>query len=85
MDARKKAAQATIDFFMKSNVKSVSKNSHSPYSDSDASSCEEQVVSNSNSPSPSSLKDFINGLPDVSQFSVRYKYVLLARPAKARR
>ena len=24
-------------------------------------------------------------LPDVSQFSVRYEYVLLARPAKARR
>ena len=48
---------------MKPNVKSVSKNSHGPYSDSDTSSCEEQVVSNSNSPSPTSLKDFINGLP----------------------
>ncbi len=45
MDSRKKAAQATIDFFAKSNVKSVSKNSHGPYSDSDTSSCEDHVVS----------------------------------------
>jgi hypothetical protein len=60
MDSRKKAAQATIDAFANSNVKSVSKNSHGPYSDSDTSSCEDQVVS---LPSPTSLKDFINGLP----------------------
>ncbi len=63
MNARKNAAQATIAFFMKPNVKSVSKNSHGPYIDSDTSSCEEQVVSDSNSPSPTSLKHFINGLP----------------------
>ena len=63
MDARKKAAQATIDFLMKPNVKSLSKNSHGPYSDSDTSSCEEQYMSSSNSPSPTSLNDFINGLP----------------------
>ncbi len=43
MDSRKKAAQATNDFFAKSNVKSVSKNSHGPYIDSDTSSCEDQV------------------------------------------
>jgi hypothetical protein len=60
MNSRKKAAQATIDAFAKSNVKSVSKNSHGSYSDSDTSSCEDQVVS---LPSPTSLKDFINGLP----------------------
>ncbi len=29
--------------------------------------------------------DLMIDKPDVSQFSVRYKYVLLARPAKARR
>ena len=63
MDARKKAAQATIDFFVKPNVKSLSKNSRGRYSESDTSSCEEQYVSNSNPPSPASLKDFINGLP----------------------
>ena len=63
MDARKKAAQATIDFFMKPNVKSLSKKSHGRYSGSDTSSCEEQYVSNLNSTSPTSLKDFINGLP----------------------
>ncbi len=63
MDARKKAAQATVDFFVKPNVKLLSKNSHGPYSDSDTISCEEQYVSNSNSPSPTSLKDFIYGLP----------------------
>jgi len=38
----------------------VSKNSHSPYSESDSSSCEDQVVS---LPSPSLLRVFINGLP----------------------
>jgi hypothetical protein len=60
MDSRTKAAQATIGAtFAKSNVKSVYKNSHGPYSDSDTSSCEDQVVS---LPSPTSLKDFINGL-----------------------
>ncbi len=63
MDARKKAAQATIDFYVKPNVKSLSKKSHGPYSDSDTSSCEEQYVSNSNLPSSTSLKNFINGLP----------------------
>ncbi len=60
MDSRKKAAQATIDFFAKSNVELVSKNSHSPYSNSDTNSCEDQVVS---LPSSTSLKYFINGLP----------------------
>ncbi len=48
---------------MKPNVKLLSKNSHGCYSDSDTSSCKEKYVSNSNSPSPTSLKDFINGLP----------------------
>ena len=58
MDARKKAAQATIDFYTKTNVKLLSKNSHGPYSDSDTSSCEEQYVSNLNLPSLTSLKYF---------------------------
>jgi hypothetical protein len=62
MDARKKAAQATIDFYANPNVKSLSKKSHGPYSDSDTCSCEEQYVSNSNLPSLTSLKIFINGL-----------------------
>ncbi len=60
MDSRTKAAQATINAFAKSYVKSVSKNSHGPYSDSDSSSCEDQVVS---LPSSTLLKVFINGLP----------------------
>ncbi len=59
MDARKKAAQATIDFYAKPNVKLLSKKSHGLYSDSDTSSCEEQYVSNSNLPSSTSLKIFI--------------------------
>ncbi len=63
MDARMKAAQATIDFYAKPNVKLLSKKSHGPYSDSDTSSGEEQYVSNSNLPSLTSLKIFINGLP----------------------
>jgi hypothetical protein len=63
MDSSKKAAQATIDNYAKSNVKLLLKKSHGPYSDSDTSSFEEQVVSNSNLPSLTSLKDFINGLP----------------------
>ena len=63
MDSRKKAAQATIDFYAKPNVKLLSKKSHGPYSDSDISSCEEQYVSNSNLPSSTSLKIFINVLP----------------------
>ncbi len=53
MDSRTKAAQATINAFAKSHVKSVSKNSHGPYSDCDSSSCEDQVLS---LPSSSSLK-----------------------------
>jgi hypothetical protein len=60
MDSRTKAAQSTINAFSTSYVKPVSKNSHSPYTDSDSSSCEDQVVS---LPSFSSLKVFINGLP----------------------
>ena len=60
MDSRTKAAQATINAFAKSYVKPVSKNSHGPYSDSDSSSCEDQVVS---LPSLSLLRVFINGLP----------------------
>jgi len=60
MDSRMKAAEATIHAFSKSYVKPVSKNSHGPYSESDSSSCEDQVVS---LPSFSSLKVFINGLP----------------------
>ncbi len=60
MNARKNAAQATIDFFMKANVKSVSKNCHGPYSDSDTSPCEEQVVSNLNS---------LSGPPNVTSYS----------------
>ena len=60
MDSRTKAAQATIHAFSKSYVKPVSKNSHSFYSESDSSSCEDQVVS---LPSPSLLRVFINGLP----------------------
>ncbi len=63
MDARKKAAQATIDFYAKPNVQSLSKKIQGPYSDSDTSSGEEQYVSNSNLPSSTSLKNFINGLP----------------------
>ncbi len=51
MDSRMKAAEATINAFAMSYVKSVSKNSHGPYSDSDSSSCEDQVVS---LPSPTS-------------------------------
>ena len=51
MDVRKKAAQATIDFYMKPNVKSLSKKSHGPYSDSDTSFCEEEYVSNLNTTS----------------------------------
>jgi hypothetical protein len=62
MDARKKAAQATIDIYVKPNVKQLSK-SHGPYSDSDTSFCEEQYVSNLNLPSSTSLKKIINGLP----------------------
>ena len=60
MDSRMKAAQATIHAFSKSYVKPVSKKSRGIYSDSDSSSCENQVVS---LPSFSSLKVFINGLP----------------------
>jgi hypothetical protein len=60
MDSRTKAAQATIHAFSKSYVKPVSKNSHSFYSESDSSSCEDQVVS---LPSLFSLRVFINGLP----------------------
>ncbi len=60
MDSRRKAAQATINAFAKSYVKSVPKNSHGPYSDSDSSTCEDQVVSLASS---TQLKDFINGLP----------------------
>jgi len=60
MDSRTKAAHSTINAFSTSYVKPVSKNSHSPYSESDSSSCEDQVVS---LPSPSSLRVFINGLP----------------------
>ena len=60
MDSRTKAAQATINAFAKSYVKSVSKISHGPYSDFDSSSCQDQVVS---LPSLISLKFFINGLP----------------------
>ena len=63
MDTRKEAAQATIDYFAKPMLTSVTKNSHGPYSESDTSSCEEQDASNSNSPSPASLRDFINVLP----------------------
>jgi hypothetical protein len=43
MDSRTKAAQATINAFAKSYVKSVSKSRHGPYSDSESSSCEDQV------------------------------------------
>ena len=60
MASRTKAAEATINAFSTSYVKPVSKNSHGPYSESDSSSCEEQVVCLS---SLSSLKNFINGLP----------------------
>ena len=60
MDSRMMAAEATIDAFSNSYVKPVSKNSHSFYSKSDSSSCEDQVVS---LPSLSSLRVFINGLP----------------------
>ena len=63
MDMRKKAAQATIDYFAKPMLTSVTKNSHGCYSESDTSFCEEQDASNSNSPSPDSLRDFINALP----------------------
>jgi hypothetical protein len=63
MDSRKKAAQAIIDVYVKPNARSLLKKRHGPYRDSDTSSCKEQCVSNSNSPSPFSLKDFINGLP----------------------
>ena len=63
MDTRKKAAQATIDCFTKPMLTPVTKNSHGPYSESDTSFCEEQDASNSNSPSPASLRDFINVLP----------------------
>ena len=57
---------------MKPNVKSVSKNSHGPCSESDTSSCEEQVVSNLNSPSPTLLKDFIYGLPHFEPLHVGF-------------
>ena len=63
MDTRKEAAQATIDYFAKPMLTLVTKNSHGPYSESDTSSCEEQDASNSNSPSPASLRVFINALP----------------------
>jgi hypothetical protein len=72
LDSRKKAAQATIDEYVKPNVRSLLKKSHGPYSDSDTSSCEEQVVSNSNSPSHTSLKDFINGLPHFEPLHVGF-------------
>ncbi len=60
VDSRTKAVQATINAVAKFYVKSVPKNSHGCYSDSDSSSCEDQVVS---LPSSTSLKVFIDGLP----------------------
>ena len=60
MDPRMKASEATIHAFSKSYYKPVSKKSRGIYSDSDSSSCENQVVS---LPSFSSLKNFIYGLP----------------------
>ncbi len=39
----------------------------------------DQITAEYGHPTPAAL------LHDVSQFSVRYEYVLLARPAKARR
>ena len=60
MDSRMKAAQATIHAFSNTYVKPVFKKSCGIYSDSDSSSCEDQVVS---LPSFSSLKVFIDGLP----------------------
>jgi hypothetical protein len=72
MDARKKAAQATIDFCVKPKIKLPFKNSRGPYSESETSSCEEKYVSNSNSPSPASLKDFTNGLPHFEPLHVGF-------------
>ena len=60
MDPRMKASEATIHAFSKSYYKPVSKKSGGRYSDSDSSSCDNQVVS---LPSFSSLKNFIYGLP----------------------
>ena len=62
MDTRKKAAKATIKEFVKPRPTSIKK-SHN-YSDSDTSSCEGQNASNSKSPNPASLRDFINALPN---------------------
>ena len=63
MDTRKKAAQATIKEFVKPTLTLVFKKSYN-YSDSDTSSCEGQNASNSKSPNPASLRDFINALPN---------------------
>ena len=62
MDIRKKAAKTTIEEFTMPAPTLVFKNIH-VYSDSDTSSYGGQDALNSKSPSPASLRDFINALP----------------------
>ncbi len=64
MEIRNKAAQATIAEFTKPTPTLVSKNSP-VYSDSDSSTSGGPDASNSKSPSPASLRVFINALPNL--------------------
>ena len=57
MERRKKAALLTIEEFVKSTI-SLKSDKGNVYSDSDSGSCGEQ-----DAPSPTLLKNFINGLP----------------------